>query len=120
MSGPSIELVPKLPMYPVPMVEFTLNHTGVFDTVWRPYRNSTVPPVLRSMAYRHPEYRYPIHAELNNVSDVGIEFVPNLTGVFDRVLGPYQTLVGYLPSTYSCHTPRTTHICHLCVTLIWY
>ena len=38
----------------------------------------------------------------------GIEFVPNLTRMFGRVLRPYRTLpmtsVGYLPSKYLRHT----------------
>ena len=42
--------------------------------------------------------------KLTEVSGTGIEFVPNLTGVFGRVLMPYRTLpktwVGYLPSKY--------------------
>ena len=46
--------------------------------------------------------------EATEVSGTGIEFVPNLTGVFGRVLRPYRTLpktsVGYLPQKYPRHT----------------
>ena len=42
--------------------------------------------------------------EVTEVSSTGIEFVPNLTKVFRRVLRPYRTLtknsVGYLPGKY--------------------
>ena len=42
------------------------------------------------------------------VSDTGIEFVPNYTGVFGRVLRQYRILpktsVGYLPRKYPRYT----------------
>ena len=42
------------------------------------------------------------------VLGTGVEFVPNLAGVFDRVLQPYRSLpktsVGYLPTNYSRYT----------------
>ena len=46
-------------------------------------------PVLRSYrTYRSVGYRYRARTELPEVSGSGIEFVPNFTGVFRRLLRP--------------------------------
>ena len=53
-------------------------------------------PLLRSYrTYRSVGYRYLINTDLTEVSGAGIEFVPNHSGVFGRVLRTYRQKYPY-------------------------
>ena len=71
-------------------------------------RNSGTPGIIVVGSIPVPGAYLGGRIELAKVSGTGIEFVPNLTGVFSRVLRPYRTLwqgsVGYLPSKHTRYT----------------
>ena len=64
VSGTGIDVVPKLPKYPVPVLML--------------YRNGRSVRYQYESLYRYRRYRYPCRTELTEVSGTGIDVAPNL------------------------------------------
>ena len=88
MSGTGIEVVPNLPRCRVPVLSLCRENTRAPGIA---VESTTVSGVYLSG-----------RTELTEVWGTGIDFVPNLTGVFGRVLRAYRTLpeasAGYFPT----------------------
>ena len=77
VSGTGIDVVPKLPKYPVPVLML--------------YRNGRSVRYQYESLYRYRRYRYPCRTGLIEESGIGIDLVPNLPKCPVTVLMSYRT-----------------------------